>query len=179
MGRLVNIFTSFIFVSCLLILGASIRLSAQTAESEDFRNLRGSDRACIQCHKEQDHRMLGGHKKAVNPNNSDQVTCTNCHGHPSLLHREGGKDVMNFSAKSTQPLDQRNGICLSCHEIPDLRKKMWAHDVHVTKTRCTSCHQLHPIEDPMRGLSEKSRIKLCVDCHGKLHERQKAKQGMP
>ncbi len=68
------------------------------------------------------------------------------------------------------PLSQQNGVCMSCHEPDDLRKALWAHDVHATRISCTSCHQLHPAKEPMVGIPEKSRIKLCVDCHRKQHE---------
>lgn len=35
-------------------------------------------------------------------------------------------------------------------------------------------HQLHPAKEPMVAIPEKSRIKLCVDCHSKQHEVVKA-----
>ena len=65
---------------------------------------------------------------------------------------------------------------MSCHEPKPLREALWAHDVHATKLTCTSCHQLHPAKEPMVGIPEKSRIKLCIDCHSKQHEASKARQ---
>ena len=44
-------------------------------------------------------------------------------------------------------------------------KAFWPHDVHVTKVACASCHSLHPQQDTMQTLSDKGRIKICVDCH--------------
>ncbi|MFB2862088.1 cytochrome c nitrite reductase pentaheme subunit [Aeromonas sp. MdU4] len=131
---------------------------------------------CDKCH-EGEELMHGKHASATNPNTDLTVTCTNCHGHPAAKHRmqrRGVVDVMRFGDKAF-PISQQNGVCMSCHTPDDLRKSLWAHDVHATNVTCTSCHQLHPTKDPMSGISEKSRIKLCVDCHGKQHEaRQQA-----
>ena len=172
MGRLAAVLRIGFVFACLLMGGAGFHAAAQTEDGERSVT-RGPDRACLQCHKNE-NKMLGVHSKATNPNNQDPVTCTNCHGNTSASHRESASDVMIFGAKSAFPLDQRNGVCMSCHEVEPLRKALWAHDVHIAATACTNCHQLHPTADPMKGISSKSRIKLCVDCHGKLHEEKTA-----
>ena len=77
----------------------------------------------------------------------------------------------------TYPIAEQNGVCMSCHEPKPLREALWAHDVHATKLTCTSCHQLHPAKEPMAEIPEKSRIKLCVDCHSKQHQAKVA--GLP
>ena len=157
--------------------------------------LRSPDKACTDCHKEQTEGMHGKHGQATNPNNLAPVTCTNCHGQPSSQHREGVKDVMRFSdsfndkqsaladkqsglaeKQSTEsyPITEQNGVCMSCHEPKVLREALWAHDVHATKLSCTSCHALHPAKEPMVGIAEKSRIKICVDCHSKQHQAKAA-----
>lgn len=180
MGRLLKSLAAGLFLLGIMVGGLCFQSFAQTSDDDDIRNMRGPDRACLQCHKDHNELMLGAHKKATSPNSGDTVTCVNCHGNTSPEHRDGGKDVMVFAPKSTFPLDQRNGVCMSCHEVPDLRKALWAHDVHITRNLCTDCHQLHPANDPMKGISEKARIKLCVDCHGKLHQEKKAAgQGTP
>lgn len=142
--------------------------SVTTTSQSDVLPQRNPDYACTQCHKKESEGMHGKHAKATNPNNLGPVTCTNCHGKPSPRHREGVKDVMNF-ADASMPLDQKNGVCLSCHEPKPLREAFWAHDVHATKLACTSCHELHIAKEPMVGISDKARIGLCVDCHGKQH----------
>ncbi|WP_337072736.1 cytochrome c nitrite reductase pentaheme subunit [Aeromonas veronii] len=131
---------------------------------------------CDKCH-DGNEGMHGKHASVTNPNTNEAVTCTNCHGNPSAQHRKqrgGIVDVMRFGDDAF-PLSQQNGVCMSCHEPDDLRKALWAHDVHATRVTCTSCHQLHPAKEPMVGIPEKARIKLCVDCHSKQHEvRQQA-----
>jgi len=126
---------------------------------------------CEKCHDGAEG-MHGKHGQVTNPNTGEQVTCTNCHGNASADHRKqrgGIVDVMRFGDDAF-PLSQQNGVCMSCHEPDDLRKALWAHDVHATRISRTSCHQLHPAKELMVGIPEKSRIKLCVDCHRKQHE---------
>ena len=161
---------------------ANAPASLPTTHEVEF--LRSPDKACTDCHKEQTEGMHGKHGQATNPNNLAPVTCTNCHGQPSSQHREGVKDVMRFSdsfndKQSTEryPIAEQNGVCMSCHEPKVLREALWAHDVHATKLTCTSCHQLHPVKEPMAEIPEKSRIKLCVDCHSKQHQAKVA--GLP
>ncbi|WP_204383330.1 cytochrome c nitrite reductase pentaheme subunit, partial [Aeromonas veronii] len=185
MGDLTMDFLRLMLMAAMLLTS----LQGQAAESaaapvpatHEVEFLRNPDKACTDCHKEQSEGMHGKHGQATNPNNLAPVTCTNCHGQPSPQHREGVKDVMRFSHSlkdkesiKLYPISEQNGVCMSCHEPKVLREALWAHDVHATKLTCTSCHQLHPAKEPMVGIPEKSRIKLCVDCHSKQHEASKA-----
>ncbi|BCS47625.1 cytochrome c nitrite reductase pentaheme subunit [Aeromonas jandaei] len=187
MGDLTMDFLRLMLMAAMLLTS----LQGQAAESaaapvpatHEVEFLRNPDKACTDCHKEQSEGMHGKHGQATNPNNLAPVTCTNCHGQPSPQHREGVKDVMRFSHSlkdkesiKLYPISEQNGVCMSCHEPKVLREALWAHDLHATKLTCTSCHQLHPAKEPMVGIPEKSRIKLCVDCHSKQHEASKARQ---
>ncbi|WP_321150141.1 cytochrome c nitrite reductase pentaheme subunit [Aeromonas jandaei] len=188
MGDLTMDFLRLMLMAAMLLTSLQGQ-AAETASApaalpatHDVAFLRNPDKACTDCHKEQSEGMHGKHGQATNPNNLAPVTCTNCHGQPSPKHREGVKDVMRFSdsfndkqSTETYPIAEQNGVCMSCHEPKELREALWAHDVHATKLSCTSCHQLHPAKEPMVEIPEKSRIKLCVDCHSKQHEAVKAK----
>lgn len=187
MGDLTMDFLRLMLMAAMLLTSlqgqAADAASAPAPTTHEVEFLRSADKACTDCHKEQVEGMHGKHGQATNPNNLAPVTCTNCHGQPSPQHREGVKDVMRFSdsfnnKQSTEsyPIAEQNGVCMSCHEPKVLREALWAHDVHATKLTCTSCHQLHPAKEPMVGIPEKSRIKLCVDCHSKQHEASKARQ---
>lgn len=188
MGDLTMDFLRLMLMAAMLLTSVQGQAAEQTTApaamppTHEVEFLRSADKACTDCHKDQDDVMHGKHGKATNPNNLKPVTCTNCHGQPSPKHREGVKDVMRFSnsfsdKKSTEayPIVEQNSVCMSCHEPKPLREALWAHDVHATKLTCTSCHALHPAKEPMVGIPEKSRIKLCVDCHSKQHEAAKAK----
>ena len=185
MGDLTMDFLRLMLMAAMLLTSlqgqAADAASAPAPTTHEVEFLRSADKACTDCHKEQVEGMHGKHGQATNPNNLAPVTCTNCHGQPSPQHREGVKDVMRFSdsfnnKQSTEsyPIAEQNGVCMSCHEPKVLREALWAHDVHATKLTCTSCHQLHPAKEPMAEIPEKSRIKLCVDCHSKQHEVVKA-----
>ena len=137
---------------------------------------RNPDAACVQCHKEQKDELHGKHAGAINPNTQLAVTCTNCHGKAAILHRNGIKDVMRFNSdmlnadKAMFSVSQQNRVCMSCHQPEKLREAFWPHDVHMLKLSCVSCHQLHPKTDPMHGLDDKGRVKICVDCHRRQQE---------
>ncbi|MFM4967825.1 cytochrome c nitrite reductase pentaheme subunit [Aeromonas veronii] len=187
MGDLTMDFLRLMLMAAMLLTSlqgqAAEPAAAPVPATHEVEFLRNPDKACTDCHKEQSEGMHGKHGQATNPNNLAPVTCTNCHGQPSLQHREGVKDVMRFSHSlkdkesiKLYPISEQNGVCMSCHEPKELREALWAHDVHATKLTCTSCHQLHPAKEPMVGIPEKSRIKLCVDCHSKQHEASKARQ---
>ncbi|MFB2854209.1 cytochrome c nitrite reductase pentaheme subunit [Aeromonas allosaccharophila] len=181
MGDLTMDFLRLMLMAAMLLTSlqgqAAEPAAAPVPATHEVEFLRNPDKACTDCHKEQSEGMHGKHGQATNPNNLAPVTCTNCHGLPSPQHREGVKDVMRFSdsfnnKQSTEsyPISEQNGVCMSCHEPKVLREALWAHDVHAAKLTCTSCHQMHPAKEPMVGIPEKSRIKLCVDCHSKQHE---------
>ncbi|WP_429187877.1 cytochrome c nitrite reductase pentaheme subunit [Aeromonas veronii] len=187
MGDLTMDFLRLMLMAAMLLTSlqgqAAEPAAAPVPATHEVEFLRNPDKACTDCHKEQSEGMHGKHGQATNPNNLAPVTCTNCHGQPSPQHREGVKDVMRFSYSlkdkesiKLYPISEQNGVCMSCHEPKVLREALWAHDVHATKLTCTSCHQLHPAKEPMVGIPEKSRIKLCVDCHSKQHEASKARQ---
>lgn len=183
MGDLTMDFLRLMLMAAMLLTslqgqaGDAASAPAAMPATHEVEFLRSPDKACTDCHKEQASGMHGKHGQATNPNNLAPVTCTNCHGKPSSQHREGVKDVMRFSdsfnppqGKEAYPIAEQNGVCMSCHEPKLLREALWAHDVHATRLTCTSCHALHSAKEPMVGIPEKSRIKLCVDCHSKQHE---------
>ncbi|MCD1125661.1 cytochrome c nitrite reductase pentaheme subunit [Jinshanibacter sp. LJY008] len=139
---------------------------------------RNRDYACTQCHKDTKDGMHGAHSKAINPNNQLPVTCTNCHGKITPEHRNGVADAMRFN-EDVFPVDKQNQVCMTCHQPEKLRTALWAHDVHILKTSCASCHQLHPAKDPVQGLDQKGQIKLCVDCHSKQQQQYQKEKETP
>lgn len=162
----------------LLTLGFSALSCAQEASLSQSALDKPFDRACLRCHEESP--MLGQHSKETNPNNLKEITCTNCHGRISKDHRDGAKDVMRFTPDKINvdtpshgmfSIVDQNTTCMSCHEPEKLREAFWQHDVHMLKMTCTNCHQVHPVQDPMKGLNanNKAKVKLCVDCHSELH----------
>lgn len=152
--------------------------------AEDAR--RDPNKYCTQCHESANatgkpFHHAGKHfqEGVKSPNNGKQITCVSCHGNMSENHRKGVKDVMRFNAegKASNPdlersVHEQNQVCVACHTEDKLREKFWAHDTHANKISCTNCHELHPEKEPMKGISEKQRIKLCTDCHTKIQARK-------
>lgn len=152
--------------------------------AEDAR--RDPNKYCTQCHESANatgkpFHHAGKHfqEGVKSPNNGKQITCVSCHGNMSENHRKGVKDVMRFNAegKASNPdlersVHEQNQVCVACHTEDKLREKFWAHDTHANKISCTNCHELHPEKEPMKGIPEKQRIKLCTDCHTKIQARK-------
>lgn len=166
MNVLRSLLTAGVLASGLLWIQMGFSATPATAEQSrwEVTPQRSPDGACLDCHRPGEDGMHGKHATEINPNNKLAITCTNCHGQPSLHHREGVKDVMRFN-DPMYSVEQQNSVCLSCHLPEKLQKAFWPHDVHTTKVTCASCHQLHPKQDEMQTLNDKGRIKLCVDCH--------------
>lgn len=150
-------------------------LSSVQADDAAKPAVKPGDKACLMCHRKTP--MEGAHSHAINPNNLGDVNCSNCHGRISKAHRSGVKDVMRYN-KDMYSIGDQNSVCMSCHEPDKLRESFWQHDVHITKIACSNCHILHPKTDPMDGISEdkSAKIKLCVDCHGSIHQDVKKKE---
>ncbi|MGL5948399.1 MAG: cytochrome c3 family protein [Aeromonas sp.] len=127
---------------------------------------------CDKCHDEGSELMQGKHSQVHNPNNGDAIACSNCHGQPSAAHRKQRKkpvDVMRFGA-SPYSASAQNSLCFSCHAPKALQSAFWAHDVHVLKTSCSNCHNLHSSEAAGVKRTDKQRAALCVECHSQLPE---------
>ncbi|GKX64320.1 cytochrome C nitrite reductase pentaheme subunit [Pragia fontium] len=163
-GGLLMLVSMFVLMATPLSAAPAPEQKTEASSEYKVELQRNRDYACTQCHKENKDGMHGTHAKAINPNTALPVTCTNCHGNISPDHRDGVADAMRFN-KDTFPVDKQNQVCMSCHQPEKLRTALWAHDVHILKTSCASCHQLHPSADPVKGLDQKGQIKLCVDCH--------------
>lgn len=140
---------------------------------------RDPNKYCVDCHGHLSQFQHGGlhfQPETKSPNTGEPLKCTTCHGNISENHRKGVKDVMRFNphGKAKNPALERspqeqNAVCFACHNPDSLREVFWAHDTHANKIACVNCHQLHPEEEPMKNTPPKQRIKLCVDCHTKVH----------
>ncbi|MDD1795076.1 cytochrome c nitrite reductase pentaheme subunit [Enterovibrio sp. ZSDZ42] len=165
----------------LTVATANEGVSAQTSgdsvsQQHEVTFQRNPDYACTQCHKDEENQLAGTHGEAINPHTNRDMTCIDCHTGITEDHRDGAKDVVKFDhsqsvagtdipAASLAWILQQNTQCEACHEPLDLREANWTHDVHARDLTCTSCHDVHPKQDPMKGITRKDNIQLCVDCH--------------
>jgi len=93
--------------------------------------------------------------------------CTVCHRGDTEAHVKagGGKGVggmLSLAAKSI-PSEEKNGICLGCHQ-GDAQRIHWKDSVHANRDlACTSCHQIHTLHDNVRD--KLTQPYVCFNCH--------------
>ncbi|UJF19057.1 hypothetical protein L0B53_05570 [Vibrio sp. SS-MA-C1-2] len=137
---------------------------------------------CVRCHKKSGGGKLeGNHKDAFQLTTKKGVNCIDCHTKPTKIstHRRSSPNVIKFnqqqlkdqakgSAASDEKLSQifkQNDRCIHCHEPLQLQKTNWTHDVHGNNLTCSSCHKIHPKDDPVIQLNKKGKIASCKACH--------------
>jgi DmsE family decaheme c-type cytochrome len=93
--------------------------------------------------------------------------CVVCHTGDAAAHVQagGGKGVggMISLASKTLASEDKNKICLTCHQA-DPRRIHWKASVHAGRdVACTSCHQVHTPHDAVRDKLTQSQV--CFTCH--------------
>lgn len=62
------------------------------------------------------------------------------------------------------PIEEANGVCLSCHETTD--HPMWEGSAHQRRgVKCIDCHAVHSFESEMSQLKEADSATMCYQCH--------------
>ena len=159
----------------LLLTGLSWQLTA-TAQSKPLPpatqySEEGAD-TCLGCHDEDEGQYKAkalfktkhahrGDKRA--PFGAGGLQCEACHG-PGALHARNkkGEAINNFKADGKQTLEERNQVCLSCHE--GTTRTAWHASAHErANLACTSCHQIHQEAD--RVLAKATESLVCQSCH--------------
>lgn len=151
--------SSFVFTVAVVATGFGLSVTSIAEETP------ASPEFCSGCHETAP--MLGVHSGNRFGTTNLVAACIDCHGVVTdlALHEKDASDVLRFNATSlTLPLVV-NDRCLTCHKPQELRSAHWTHDAHGSELACTSCHALHSSHDPVRGISQKSTIQLCVTCH--------------
>ena len=132
---------------------------------------KGAD-TCLKCH-DQDYSypvldiFYSKHGNRRDPRSPmAQLQCETCHG-PGRAHATEpmvGKPrahILDFSAKSSDDVDQQNVPCLRCHQNVVTH---WQESVHQKQNlRCAACHQIHARRDPI--LNSKTQASVCYRCH--------------
>jgi DmsE family decaheme c-type cytochrome len=130
--------------------------------------------ACVKCHKNQFgtfSQTLHGDIFLKAPRNSlEKEGCEACHGpasrHVKSKEMDGGAagDIVSFRKDSPRPVDERNAICLTCHEKGD--RHNWAGSVHETRgLACTNCHQIMEKVSVKHQLIKSTELETCFQCH--------------
>jgi DmsE family decaheme c-type cytochrome len=162
---------------CGLLLGAglgwqttAVAQTAATAPAAQYSK-EGAD-TCLGCH---DDETAAYSAKAIfstrhahrgdkrSPFGAGGLQCEACHG-PGATHARTKKAaaINSMKADSAVPAEQRNQVCLSCHE--GTTRTAWHAGAHERgKLACTDCHKIHAERDPV--LTKASEPAVCMACH--------------
>jgi DmsE family decaheme c-type cytochrome len=145
---------------------------AAAAPDADQYSKNGAD-TCLGCHDDETSTYSAsaifkskhgqrGDKRT--PFGAGGLQCEACHG-PGAQHARSKKAaaINTFKPDSKVSLDERNQVCLSCHQ--GTARTAWHASAHErAKLACTDCHQIHPQRgDPM--LAKASEPEVCLTCH--------------
>jgi len=94
--------------------------------------------------------------------------CENCHGPGSAHVKAGGGrgvgGILSFGSDDPRPVEERNGICLACHQKGE--RNYWAGSVHETRgIACTNCHTVMKNVSRKQNLKTEVEAETCFQCH--------------
>jgi DmsE family decaheme c-type cytochrome len=101
-------------------------------------------------------------------NTTERLACESCHG-PGKAHVDagGGKGVggmITFAKNDPTPVEQRNAVCLQCHE--KTARLFWKGSPHESRdVACTNCHRVMEDTSPRSQLAKATVIETCAQCH--------------
>ena len=115
-------------------------------------------------------------------NEKERLGCETCHG-PAKAHVEsgGGKGVggmISFAKNDATPVEQRNAVCLQCHERT--ARLFWQGSPHESRdVACTNCHTVMQNVSPKFQLAKSSVLETCGQCHIDKRAAQQRSSHMP
>ncbi len=130
--------------------------------------------SCVKCHKSQFGafaQTLHGKIFLQQPRNAtEKLGCEGCHG-PASQHIQskqgdngGANDIVGFNKESPRSVEDRNAVCLNCHEKAD--RTYWNGSTHESRgLACTNCHQLMEKVSVKNQLVKSTELETCFQCH--------------
>jgi DmsE family decaheme c-type cytochrome len=159
----------FLLASCTPTKRAAARPEAAPAAGPN--EYVGAE-TCKGCHEDQYQKFAGtkmGRLFLNHPRNTlERLACESCHG-PGKAHVDagGGRGVgglIAFSKKDPTPVEQRNAVCLQCHEKG--ARLFWQGSPHESRdVACTNCHRIMENVSPRAQLAKGNEIETCGQCH--------------
>ncbi len=144
------------------------------AKNEDAPATYVGSQACVKCHSNQFGSFaatLHGDIFLKKPRSAlEKEGCEGCHGPASrhVLSKETDNgavgDIVSFRNNSPRPTEERNAVCLSCHERGD--RTYWDGSTHETRgLACTNCHQIMEKVSVKFQLLKSTEAETCFQCH--------------
>ena len=158
--------------SALLFMGAAIfspqPAFAQAKPASLAQGAPGMD-VCAGCH-EDEVKFLSASKHGTKADPRSPLStggCGTCHAGDFAAHvkANGGKGIGGVVslASKTIAAEDKNRICLGCHQ-GDPQRLHWKDSVHAGRDlACTSCHKLHTARDKVR--EKLTQPEVCFACH--------------
>jgi DmsE family decaheme c-type cytochrome len=154
-------------VFAVFFTGFTSAIAADIPPEAVDRTLTG-DAVCTKCHDESWPKPILSIYQTPHGTKTDGRTpgCQTCHGASDGHKQNSGTapDVV-FAAKSknVSSSEDRNAVCLSCHQ-KDSKRSHWSGSAHDTKgVACTSCHEVHSGHDTVRD--KRTQFEVCFTCH--------------
>ncbi len=158
---------------CMLVLATGLTWLPMAAAQPTGYTAEGAD-TCLGCHDDETATYSGsalfktkhaqpGDKRS--PFGVGGLQCEACHG-PGAAHAKNKKSasINTFKRDSKVSLEDRNQICMSCHE--GATRTGWHVGAHErADLACTDCHKVHREHDPV--LAKASEPQVCMSCHKK------------
>ena len=118
---------------------------------------------CADCHQDKIENMqTSPHGQAADPRSPfGREGCETCHG-PGMLHFETeGNCIISMTGRYGEPVEQRNDICLQCHQAGGLMH--WFNSTHEAEDlACVNCHSIHKRHDVTERTAQ---TEICYTCH--------------
>ena len=128
--------------------------------------------ACKACHEDSFAKLATtkmGRLFLNHPRNElERAACESCHG-PGRAHVEagGGKGaggLITFNKKDPTPVEQRNAVCLQCHQKS--ARLFWEGSPHESRdVACTNCHKVMENASVSAQLVKATEVETCGQCH--------------
>jgi DmsE family decaheme c-type cytochrome len=146
--------------------------AAEPAKAEAPAYSRKGADTCLNCHGDDAEVMAIFRTKHAQPKNPNtpfghgQLQCEACHGpggaHTGRVKRgEQRPPVVRFGRDTETPVEQQNGMCLTCHNP---KAGEWHASAHRDRdVGCADCHDSHAPRDPV--LTKASQADVCGTCH--------------